>query len=390
MKILFCHDGPVIKHQNKYYSQLLNDQLFSRYIEPGDLLTVAVRTREMTPEEQEKQIDKISGHIRVVECPNLSSLEGILLNQKKAEKILTPLVKEADVIYIRVPGLLSSKCIDIAEKLHKPYLLEVVGCPWDAFWNHSLKGKFIAPFYMARMKRQLKRAPYALYVTRQFLQKRYPTKGKTLGCSDVMLQPVDASLLEKRLTKIRENNGKIVLGTAAGVHVRYKGQQYVILALGILKELGYTHFEYSLAGEGSQDYLRSVAEACGVSEQVHFMGNLPKDKVFDWLDGLDVYIQPSRSEGLPRALAEAMSRALPAIGAQAGGIPELLEPSVVFRHSKHSERAICELLLSLNTETMCHQAQHNFLKAKEYDCEKLTEQRNQFYTDFRAYCAEQK
>jgi glycosyltransferase involved in cell wall biosynthesis len=38
---------------------------------------------------------------------------------------------------------------------------------------------------------------------------------------------------------------------------------------------------------------------------------------------------PSRTEGLPRALVEAMARALPSVGSAVGGIPELLDESCV-------------------------------------------------------------
>jgi len=39
-----------------------------------------------------------------------------------------------------------------------------------------------------------------------------------------------------------------------------------------------------------------------------------------------MFVLPSRVEGLPRAMIEAMARALPCIGSSVGGIPELLAP----------------------------------------------------------------
>ena len=78
-----------------------------------------------------------------------------------------------------------------------------MSCPWDVFWNHSLKGKLLAPFMYYTTKRCVKDSNYVVYVTNEFLQKRYPTMGKNIGCSDVELPPLDDSILDNRLNKIR-------------------------------------------------------------------------------------------------------------------------------------------------------------------------------------------
>ena len=44
------------------------------------------------------------------------------------------------------------------------------------------------------------------------------------------------------------------------------------------------------------------------------MGGVPHNKIFQLLDDIDLYIQPSLQEGLPRSVVEAMSRACPIIG----------------------------------------------------------------------------
>ena len=98
------------------------------------------------------------------------------------------------------------------------------------------------------MKNSIKGANYVVYVTSEFLQKRYPTQGKNINCSNVSLTEFNNAILEQRLSKIKKikNGSKIVIGTAAAVNVRYKGQQFIIQALGRLKEKGYTNFEYQL------------------------------------------------------------------------------------------------------------------------------------------------
>ena len=45
------------------------------------------------------------------------------------------------------------------------------------------------------------------------------------------------------------------------------------------------------------------------------------------LDSAHLFVLPSLTEGLPRALLEAMARGLPAVATAVGGVPELLPPS---------------------------------------------------------------
>jgi glycosyltransferase involved in cell wall biosynthesis len=129
------------------------------------------------------------------------------------------------------------------------------------FWNHSWKGKLVAPFMWYATKKAVKNAPYVLYVTNEFLQHRYPSTGRTIGCSDVALPTLDESVLDARLHKIKQmtKNKPIVLGTTAAVDVRYKGQEYVIQAIAELNKQGY-NFEYRLVGGGDKARLQSIAE----------------------------------------------------------------------------------------------------------------------------------
>jgi glycosyltransferase involved in cell wall biosynthesis len=124
----------------------------------------------------------------------------------------------------------------------------------------------------------------------------------------------------------------------------------------------------------------SLAEKYGVSHKVKFLGSLPHEKVFEYLDNIDLYIQPSKTEGMPRALIEAMSRGCPAIGSNTGGIPELLNKEFVFK--KGSVKELCNLLKRLNKEEMQKEANRNFEKAKEYNKELLDQKRTAFFKEF--------
>ena len=324
-------------------------------------------------------------NVNIITVPNYKRPNKIL-NYFKIRKIIEKEVKKSDFIIARTSSL-AFIAIKYAKKYRKPYLVEVVGCSFDSYWNHSNLGKIIALYAFYIQKKAVKKAPYVVYVTNKFLQKRYPTNGKSVNCSNVVLNEFDDKVIEKRLRKIKnmEKINKIIIGTTAAVNVKYKGQQHIIQALGKLKEEGITNYKYQLVGGGDQKYLKYIAKKYGVAEQAKFLGSLPHDEVFKWLDSIDIYIQPSRQEGLPRALIEAMSRGLPSFGARTGGIPELLEEKYIFSNTRRNITEICNILKSFNKDTMIRQAKRNYTESKKYDKNIIEEQRRRFFIKFIEY-----
>ena len=72
---------------------------------------------------------------------------------------------------------------------------------------------------------------------------------------------MEESVLQRRLRKIESytSDSVLTIGTAAGLDVPYKGQQFVIEAMGKLKKQGITQFRYSVIGGGTGDRLRRAA-----------------------------------------------------------------------------------------------------------------------------------
>lgn len=176
---------------------------------------------------------------------------------------------------------------------------------------------------------------------------------------------------------MQSNYLKIV--TTAAVNVRYKGQQYVIQAIPKLNKIG-IRVEYHIIGEGDSSYLRDVAKRCGVEDQVVFQGRLPLKEVFNLLDEVDVYIQPSLQEGLPRSVIEALSRGCLAIGARTAGIPELLEDEYVVRRKSVKDIVNCLSYISnLTSLEKCRTAKRNFYEAKKYCNDVLDATRGAYY-----------
>lgn len=395
MKLLFVHDTKFkVDNKNNYYtSGSYNMHTWNRYLEICDELTVLARKEPYIYDKEyaEKKYNFFDKErILFIELPDLfSNYKSFFSRKKRIEKkcIIKNSVLNNDAIIVRLPSSAGNIAIKYAKKYNKPYLVEVVGCSWDALWNYNIKGKILAPIKCLQQKYSIRKALFVIYVTSKFLQKRYPTIGETVSCSDVVLKEIYPNIMEKRINKINNMNmaSKIIIGTIGGIDVKYKGQESVIKALGKLKKQGITNFEYQLVGGGDSNYLYSIAQKYNVSQQVKFVGSLPHEKVLSWLDSIDIYIQPSKSEGLPRALIEAMSRGLPAIGSNVGGIPELLEENYIFNYSKKHISEICKILLKLKKEDLIEQAQRNFEVSKQYQWNLIEKRRKEFFDKFKIY-----
>ena len=381
MKLLFVHDVKAQIYDHNIYARSYGykDVWQERYLTIFDEIIVCCRTA-VSSTDLEGKMDKSSGPYVDFDT-RVGMFKGPeIFFSHRIKQILREDIRKVDYVIVRLDSFLGLQAIKECQRMRRPYTIELVGCAWDSFWNHGLSGKVLAPYLFFRTRKEVRNAPYVIYVTSEFLQKRYPTKGKNTNISNVKISSVDEAVLEKRIRKIEsmEKSYIIHLGTAANVNIKYKGQQYVIRALAKLKQEGFTNYVYELAGAGDNSYLKNLAIKLGVEDQVIFKGSLTHEQIFDWLDNsVDIYIQPSLQEGLPRSVIEAMSRGCLCLGAKTAGIPELLDNQFVFK--RKSVKGIKSILLSLTQESLLNASEKNFWKSAEYLETRLNKKRSDFY-----------
>lgn len=215
-----------------------------------------------------------------------------------------------------------------------------------------------------------------MYVTNRFLQNRYPTNGKHIGCSDVVIEENETSVCEKRKERFAhlKKSDEIKIATIGGLGVSYKGQQYIIKALKTLIRHGW-NYHYYLIGGGDKKYLSRLASRLGIEKHIHFLGTLKHDDINNCLINMDIYAQPSKQEGLPRSVVEAMNTAIPCIGSDIGGIPELLPSELLFK--KGNINAIIGLL-EVEPSSWGKYVDYSFGKAKDFLPQVLNKRRNDF------------
>jgi glycosyltransferase involved in cell wall biosynthesis len=377
-KILFVHDGPLLQNNvdNAFYGVHYTNALVDRYLYLGAEITFLMRVKKISPELGKTFSLLDHPKLNVVEVPDFKSLQS-LWKKKSAEVIIEQAVQTSDMIILRMPSANAVLAHRFALQYGKPFIIEVVACVFDALWNYDWRGKILAyPKYWSYRK-LIKNAPYVIYVTELFLQSRYPTSGHSLGCSDVMLQPIDKRKLLKRLEKFENRiNQKIILITVAAIDVPYKGQADVI---EVLSRLDQHKFEYWIVGQGSPKRLQLIIDQKKL-HNIKIVGSVKHDEIFRLLEKADLYVQPSRQEGLPRAVIEAMSVGMPVIGTNIAGIPELLPKDCVYE--PHNLNDLLRLITNFNDEQGAAWALINFEKSKEFQQSELDLKRNQFYSFF--------
>ena len=83
----------------------------------------------------------------------------------------------------------------------------------------------------------------------------------------------------------------------------------------------------NLLGDGElREKTEALAKELGISEKVHFLGS--QSNVYPYLNEADVFLLPSRYEGMPMTIIEAMGTGLPVVAANVGGVPDMIEHGV--------------------------------------------------------------
>ena len=101
-----------------------------------------------------------------------------------------------------------------------------------------------------------------------------------------------------------------------------KGVDVFLDALALLRDRGRA-VHALVAGDGpDRDALKQQAERLGLADAVHFVG--PVADVAALYPALDAVVLPSRSEGLPNVLLEALSADRPVVATRVGAVPEVL------------------------------------------------------------------
>ncbi len=126
--------------------------------------------------------------------------------------------------------------------------------------------------------------------------------------------------------------------------VGWKGQVFGLRAFAkLIRE--YSACEYWIIGDGpDRRFLQALARKLGCSDQVRFLGWLPRERTLDVLSEIDIVVHPSLRDSFGTAVVEAMAAGRPVICLDTGAPASIVRQGggIVVPVSRNGD--LCELL----------------------------------------------
>lgn len=303
-----------------YADGLHGRAFFDRYLTVFDEVLVVARVEPTELTHAPTAAHRVEDEwVRVCALPDYRGVRGVVGSRATVARLAMDAAASSDAAVLRAPGHVASAVHGVLGGL--PYAVEVVGDPAEVFRRGASNHPARAAIRVAttRSLRRLTAGAAAVgYVSGVALPDRYPAAPgvPTEIYSSVSLTPDSFLPARPAATPVRR------LVTVTSLEQPYKGVDVLLAALAELDG----DVTLTIVGDGRlRRGLEAEAARLGLAGRVVFTGNLPgPSAVRRVLAESDAFVLASRTEGLPRAMLEAMAAGLPCVGTRVGGIPELL------------------------------------------------------------------
>lgn len=383
MELLVAADSLLYRTPDgKYWCKTIYGYSFwVRYLDVFEDVLIVSRTHPARYGEVEGYLRVDGPHVRVSELPFLRGMKQYILNYLPFKKAAKEAVKSAECALIRLPSVSAYMILKYFKRKKKPYAIEVVADPYDAYSSNKLAQLV----YTKKLKKAALQANGVSYVTEFYLQSRYPSNSRinneTTEYFESYYSTIDLPetyFLSPRLYNKQKRNYTIV-HTANSINNDIKGHESLIKVIKKLREHQYD-VNVIFIGDGNQrEYYEEMALKLGVKSNVTFTGLLSSEKVREIIMKSDIFVFPTKAEGLPRAVIEAMAVGLPCLSTPVNGIPELLSEEYLFDPLDIEGFATKIKELINNPKKLENMSKENVEKAREYSSLFLTQRRKDCY-----------
>lgn len=372
MKLLFVTDNGFSFKDNNYYYSNANIEHYKLATKFFDDIVFIARNNKY-----DNSSNQINNKFKTYLVDSVTENKNPIKNYLNLSKIIESEIIDTDLVICF--GLNGNIAYRIAKKNKTPTLVFVGADHYEILKNmNSLKKKVVAPIYKKINERIILNSNYVHYVSED-LFKKYPNENKYLICSDASIR-VHKKNIKTRINKIENHSLKdsIVIGLIGYTHNRIKGIDTAIKALSLLDE----KYKLEIVGRGNNEWLKKLSSEIGVEDRVTFHGVLKsRDEVFDWLDGVDIYIQPSLTEGMPRATLEAMSRGCPVISTNVGGLKSIVDKEDRIKAGNFKQLAYRIENITQSKTVLINKTIKSYNTVKNFRPELLNQKKHAFYEE---------
>lgn len=364
--------------------RIISYGFLQRYLQSFDQVLLCGRCVDIS-EREIKGKNLVSGkRISFVRLPNFAGALGALKNSLKVRKIVKKNLKKADCAILRGPSPLSLITYPVFKRAQKPFAAEFVMAADKMFDSNKLLYRILNRFLVKRAQRMCLAADGVSYVTDYTLQKKYPCK-KTAFTANYSSIDLDPSFFYQQKWDIETPPKCFNIVHTGYMDSNRKGQDILIDAARLMVDAGQTNFRITFIGDGRmRTRLEKMVSDYKLKDYVEFVGAInDKNKIRDILIKNHLFVFPSRSEGLPRSIIEAMAVGLVCVAPATDGIPELVDKKYLIARDDGVEYAKKIISIMDNWQGMIDESKRNNERAKDFKRNLLDERRKKFYNELK-------
>lgn len=142
------------------------------------------------------------------------------------------------------------------------------------------------------------------------------------GPAEVIHNGVDVTKFKITNDKLQKRRNMIITTSRL---VQKNGIDTLIKAVAEIKKIIPNILCNIIGGGPEERSLKLQVESLKLNEHIKFLGSIPNEKILKYLQAADIFVRPSRSEGLGISFIEALASGLPIIGTPVGGIPDIIK-----------------------------------------------------------------
>lgn len=387
MRVAISCDEYCAKVGNKYYLRDFGLVLVKRYLNVFGKVRLIVRTFEENNVEScgKFKSEVTDTRVEIFSVPFFQGPVQYLKCYANVHKAVKNSLEGCDLAILRLPSTVGFSVHNVANKKGIPYALELVYDCKDSYQQNVGLAKLL---WWRMHKKQLSACKGAIGiapVTTNYLQRHYHPKNENVLTSHYSSVEMDGSFYYRPRSFPKKDVLTIVHVANQIQFNGRKGHEDVISSIKMLKDNDLT-INAVFVGEDYQEgisKLTQFADSLGVSDNITFTGFLSSEKMREVLLNSDIAVLPTKAEGLPRVIIEAMALGLPCITTNVSGNPELIDSEFLFDFGDVT--AISRLIMQLATHSAIYEqtSRINYNRSLEYSKTVLDKRRTQFYTSLK-------